>query len=67
MHTDSTNKTNPLRKISRKGREIAKDRRLSSTLPVDLVIRCDLCGLQCKTSVGLKLHMVKCKKSNKEV
>ena len=48
-----------LRKVQKK--ELSKSKRLSTTLPIDLDIVCPICGLKCNTTVGLKLHLVKCK------
>ena len=57
------NKTqNKLRKV--KGLEtIDKSRRLSNTLPVQTEYCCKKCGLKCSTTVGLKMHMMKCKQN----
>ena len=63
VHGDKTTKANPLKTI--KDKAINKDKRLSATLPVDTMLVCLTCGLHCSSTVGLKLHKMSCKVSNK--
>ena len=51
-----------VKKIDKK--TIDKNKRLSMTLPVEIVYPCPNCGLKCTTNVGLKLHFVKCRKEH---
>ena len=54
-----------LRKVQQK--TIEKSKRLSTTLPIELELSCEICGLKCTTKVGMKLHMVKCRKTAREL
>ena len=61
----SSNSERDLKKI--KSKTINISRRLSKTLSIHAVFDCEICGLICTTRIGLKLHLVKCKKSTQEV
>ena len=57
LHEEKMKKN--MKTIDRK--TIDRHKRLSVTLPVEVVYPCSTCGLKCATNVRLKLHMAKCR------